>query len=625
MSSANKNHLFTCRNCGSRFAPFSTGGICPYCKDANPALIDMANKYARKQQKLKKQLKKAAFRISILLIVLVAVIVSAVLIISAIVKSLNSLVFNVEEPENSPFFYTDSENKLYYCFDGKEHLIGKGALSEFAYSEKNKVTYAVFSGSENTDLDANGQYLLKITDNGEKIERIAETNLGSLTFIQGGNCEYIYYMIEENLGADTSSSYLYLYNTSEKEAVKIDEFSTEHYFKNFRISPNGKYLLYKDDDDSGTKLMKYSAKTGEKQALGIKNAEPVTIDNKGEYYSYIKSNEQNGLASFFIESNSANRSEVELPSAYIDRIVVSSDCRSFIIDSGSIRIIKDFEKDSVELPLEGTVELGINCYKDLTRYDESVMTDSKVVCIELCKNQNFLPYIYLHEDADGTSVMYCNVEDEEELVESGLTQFCTNGVQAAFISEGDLYTMQLDIENPEIKLTSEKFGNYRLSAISENGKYIFFCDEDDNLIRIPFKYNGSDWENSVIDPDKYVPSSDGKMIMYISSGVLNYSKGNKALKVADDVIENSTYVISNAKKAFCLASSESSKAEGSYSLYYFNGKKALTVADNVKEIYASDRFAVSNSNCTVYERMYAPSPYNESNEQNDAEDTDEAA
>ncbi len=623
MPTGNKQQLYPCRSCGSKFSPQSTGGVCPYCKNANPTLIELARKNSIMTQRRRNQIKKALFRLSVAVILLVAVIISLVLLISALVKGGNDLVYVTEESSSSPIFYSDSDGRLYYYDSGKSTLVGKGSISDHVYSAKNKVSYAVLEGSRNFDSTASASSLIRITDGGKKIDTVAETYYGSITFIHGGNCEYIYYMVDEVLSSYQTPSYLYIYSPNEKAPVKIDEFSSDEYFGNFRVSPNGLYLLYKTEDDDGTKLVKYSAKSGEKELLGIKNAQPVSIDNKGKCYSYLKTNPESGLATFYVETGVADREHIPLPAGYASKIYVSGDCRDFVIESGLITIIKEFGMPQSELLVTGKKGFGIDYYDELTYTDPSPLTVSGVSMLLQCKNESFYPYYYVSETADGSSLMYCEADGSTgTLIENGFSQFCTNGSKGAYIYKNGLYTLELNTGKPKVSLASENFGDYTLCGMSENGKYIFCCDENGNLNRIPFKYKGSDWTRMAIDPKIYSLSSDGRRIIYSSDGVLYYSKDNKPVKIADNVNSDKTVVTNNVKKVLCLAESDASKAENAYTLFLFDGKKVISVADNVSNLYATARLMLGRDEPEVYTSPFVPQDAPEEIEVPEIKDSD---
>ena len=607
MPTGNKHQLYPCRSCGSKFSPQSTGGICPYCKNANPALVELSRKNSIMLKKRKKQVKKALVRLSVGVIAIIAVIAALVILISSIAKSGNDLVFATEDINSSPVFYTDSDGRLYYFADGKTTLIGKGAITDYVYSEKNKIAYAVFEGSENFDSTASSSSLIKITGGGKNVETVAETYYGTISFVHGGNCEYIYYMVDEVLSSYQTPSYLYVSTQKDPTPVKIDEFSGSEYYGNFRVSPNGKYLLYKSEDEDGTKLVRYSAKSGEKELLGIKNAEPVSIDNKGKCYSYIKKSADSGLATFYVETDVSDREQIALPAGYASSILVSADCRDFVIESGHLTVIKQFGNESTELLVTGKKGFGIEYFDSLSYTDPSPLAVSGVAKLEHCKNESFYPYYYISETAEGSSLMYCLSDGENgTLIENGFAQFCTNGKKGAYIANNALYTLELDVKKPKITLASENFGDYSLCGMSDNGKYIFCSDENGNLNRIPFKYKGSDWTRMAIYPKTVALSSDGRRIIYSSDGVLYYGKDDKPTKIADLVNTDKTFVTNNVKKAVCLAESDASKAENAYSLYVFDGKKATSIADNVTALFVTKCLSSNKYSPSVYTSPYVP-------------------
>ena len=113
MQNGNSSKLYSCRNCGSKFSPAHTGGICPYCKSTNNELMNHQRATHRKQQRRKKQLKIAAIRLSVALIAILAVIIGAIMLINNVLRSNEALVFETENFDASPLFYTDIEQKVY--------------------------------------------------------------------------------------------------------------------------------------------------------------------------------------------------------------------------------------------------------------------------------------------------------------------------------------------------------------------------------------------------------------------------------------------------------------------------------------------------------------------------------
>ena len=83
-------------------------------------------------------------------------------------------------------------------------------------------------------------------------------------------------------------------------------------------------MIYKAEDGQNTKLLRYSVKESVSELLGVKTAEPVSIDNKGKYYSYIKTS-ANDKAEFYVESSVNDSEKVTLDKLCADRIVVSKD------------------------------------------------------------------------------------------------------------------------------------------------------------------------------------------------------------------------------------------------------------------------------------------------------------
>ncbi len=97
---------------------------------------------------------------------------------------------------------------------------------------------------------------------------------------------------------------------------------------------------------------------------------------------------------------------------------------------------------------------------------------------------------------------------------------------------------------------------------------------------------GRDWLKIAVDADPIVLSSDGRKTVYFSDGALYAGKDDESYKIADAVSASDTYVTSDLKTVVYLAESENSKAQDSRSLYRYDGKKSVLIADNVTSLTA---------------------------------------
>lgn len=593
MSQGKKPFLYSCNVCGSSFSPIATGGVCPYCHTHNPHLVEKEKRRRRLQQIRNKQIKTALTRISVAVILLLVLIVSAVALVSNIIKNNESLIFDFEDHTVAPLFYKNADGNTYYSLKRSSSLIGSGDIVDFAYSQNGKVTYAVFKGRRNTESIAESTSLLKISSNGKKIETVVEAQFGSdIVFRQGGNCKYVYYLVSENLGSYQNSSRLYLYDSKAKKSIRITEYKNTDYYDNFRVSPNGRYMIYKSEDGNSTKLLKYSVKDSVSTLLGVKNAEPVSIDNKGKYYSYIKSNSDD-KADFYIESSVNDREKVALDKLCADRIIISKDSRSFVIETGNITTVKTVGSEPCVIAAKTGSGLGIDIVEHITSEDNTDLILSLVHTVSYSENNSFLPYYYVSEDLNGTSMfMVCRKDGvKEDLISNRFTNYCTNGTYAAYVYENSLYTTK--ISGGEETLVSENFEGYTLKKLSENGAYIFYSDIDGNYYRIPYKYNGADWIKIAVDPSPFISSIDGKKGVYHSDGSLYFTKNDKSAKTGEMVNVSKCYIMDDASTAYYLAVSDSSQSHNAYTLYSSNGSKATVISHNVVGIHSYDHFSLN--------------------------------
>jgi hypothetical protein len=398
---------------------------------------------------------------------------------------------------------------------------------------------------------------------------------------------------------------LYIYDSEAKKSIRITEYKNTGYYDNFRVSPNGRYMIYKAEDGTNTKLLKYSVKDSASVLLGVKNAEPVSIDNKGKYYSYIKGNLE-GKSDFVVESSVNDRESLTLDKLCADRIIISKDSRSFIIETGNITTVKTVGSEPCVIAAKTGSGLGISIVDQITKHDYSDLILSSVHTVSYSENTSFLPYYYISEDLNGTSMfMVCRKDGvKEDLLSERFTNYCTNGTLAAFVFENSLYTAK--ISTGEQLLISENFEGYTLEALSKNGKFIFYSDTDGNYYRIPYKYSGADWTKLAVDPDPFISSYDGSDAIYYSEGSIHSIKNGKVLKIGEMVHSSKCYVMNDASFAYYLAVSDTSNVHNTYTLYSFNGSKTNVIDHNVVGIM-SDRHYLMTYKDTPFSTYIKPS------------------
>lgn len=589
MQSGNSPKLYSCRNCGSKFSPEHTGGICPYCKSTSQELIHHQRINHRRKQIRKKQLRTAAIRLSAVLVAVIALIIGAAVFINNVLHSNESLVFDTENNGASPLFYTDIEQKVYYINSKNAPLlIGKGEVVSFAYTQKSNTVYFVFKGTR--DVESSGSEYMLMRISGNTTELIASTPYGTISFAEGGNCQYIYYLLSEELSTYQSSAKLFIYDSQKKSIKKIEEYSSVGEFSNFKSSPNGRYLLYKAADGDGTKLMKYSVKNSSSEALGIKNAEPVSIDNKGKYYSYLRTGAE-GFAEFYVESGITDREKTVLESHFADRILVSSESTSFVIETGNLTTVKTVGSEAAVIATRTGSGISPDIIPSKVINDNNPLVPTLVHTIARCTNKDFFPYYYLCDTGNYLELMCCTKDGaKNKLTDAAITNYCTNGTKMAYIFQNSLYTMSVDLKNSATTLVSENFTDYTLEQMSADGKFVFYSDKDGNLYRIPFKFNGAELVKLAVDAHPYITSKNGKKAVYIADKVLLHSKDTQPSKVCGDIIPEHCYAVDDCSKIYCIAPCA---ATGAYSLYVFDGKKVTLIADNAIKVTAAEYLSVT--------------------------------
>ncbi len=582
----NNRFLHTCSGCGSKFYPTESEGCCPYCQATTSELLEFYRRYLHKKKVRQKQIKTAITRLSLIVISLIALIVLLISLIVGVTKESEKLIYTTDDVTNQPVFYTNSDDEIYYLSHKNESiLIGKGEISGYTASDDGRIVFLVLEGTTDVDsLNLDKSLLIKISDY-RNVETIAESSYGEITFVAGGNCNYLYYLITETLGTYQSSARLNLYRSSSADPVRICDYTTGGDFDDFRVSANGRYLIYKAQDGDGTKLMKFSVRTGESENLGVKNSEPISIDNKGKYFSYLRMNEYN-LLDFYIESNVSDREKYTLDSMFADRIIVSADYRNFIIETGDLTsfVSRGNENFTVVAPAGSGLSHGIDEYKSTEIF--GYLDNLYIKDIDYSVNSSFLPYYYIHSYGEGKyTLMTVNRDGEKQaLIDGSFEGFATNGDKFAFFTQDALYTANVDVRKISQKLVSENFSRYVPRSISSDGKYIFLYDADKNVYRIPYNFNGSNLVNIATDASIYEASDSGKEIYYISGDTLYYGTKNQAYRVCEKVVDSSVYITDDFSKVYYLAQSANSKAENTYGLYVYDGKNSKAISMNIKNI-----------------------------------------
>ena len=326
--------------------------------------------------------------------------------------------------------------------------------------------------------------------------------------------------------------------------------------------------------------MKFSVKTMESESVGVKNAEPLTIDNMGKYISYIKKNESGNL-DVYIESNVQDREKVALETPFINSVLVSSDYRSFVFECGNISTFKSVGSDPFTILAKtgSGLEIKIDEYSSYNVFENKDVSFVEKVCY--CENRSFLPYYYIDSNDGQNQVMVADkTGNKTPLFDKTFSEYKSSGKNIAFISNGSLYTAQINNKDAATSLVSENFSGYSLTDISNNGKYIFFSDEDGNMYRMPYKYDGSNMTKIAVDAVFLEPSDNGKTALFVSNSALSIlNKNLKIKKVSEKVDEKSVYFLEKFSKLLYIENENDSK-----SLYLYKNNKQNLLSSNIKQV-----------------------------------------
>lgn len=497
------------------------------------------------------------------------------------------LHYKTDEPENQPVFFCDTEGIVHYLFpDGTSGNIGKGTLHAYNSSSDGKNVYFTFTGhlspTENYTSNTNSEsFLLKLTNKNE-LSIITEGKDVVPEFLAAGDCEYLYIKLTDK--EDTRyGSVSVLHNSSEPQVISEK-------VRDICVSPNGRYALVSVEDDGATKLMKYSFATSSLDNPGVKNAYPLSVDNKGEYIVYARKSDSEHIS---VISEKDTSSRVEIPifnDAEFKELIFAADRRSFAI----------CYNDRMTFYNCGTVTYSTMAagYGSSFGYDKVFNRRLNLLSLEAIskitdtENDSLLPYCLFDSEKKN---LYCLDDGTQtqifgKIIDSLVISECK---RAAFTSDGKLYCGVIDVKSNKCFEMGE-FGGKKLVDISPDGKLISYTDGDGNLFTI--KYGKTLAEQNMgtkrsVDVSVARFSSDSKKLFVHSDGISSIInlKNNEVKTVAENLIPESTVLLKDDLSEFIYAAKAPEGADGiDASLYIYKDGKSTLVCDKYSESVLGD-------------------------------------
>ncbi len=540
-----------------------------------------------------KNMKQKTKRLIRLFASLFAVIVLFLVVIILCFSDKEPLIFNASKLSNQPLFYYTTDNNLNCLFpNGKNVEIGTGVLRDYSASNDGKSVYLTFSGEFELDHTSYSgptasNHLLSI-ENFEKVRYIYDNPDSVPEILCGGNNEYLY--ILNNLGGESDFRELALIKKND------EPLNISNGVKEVAISPNGHYVLFSIDDNGASKLLTYNTKTGKTENPGIKNATPLSIDNKGEYLIYAKKDSTNTM-SIVAEKTTSERVEIPvITDTSFSRIIFSQDRRSLALEYSDRTTFYTCGSDtySTVLTYDGSL-FGYNIDENA---DYNIITITEIPEISGAFGAELLPYYFFDKERQG---IYCVEKDGAKMPVFDRTfeqvKISENGY-AAFVSEGILYSGKLSVKSPDL-CEIMQMTDMTLRDISSDGKHIYLSDLDGNLFSVRYGKKNDTPVKVFVDPDVISFSEDGKKLLIVSDGLLSIIKGSKVTTVCDGIVPECTVKVDGNLSHFIYAKAQYSYGEKTdeLGLYIYKNGNSKLITDNFKSMLnkVSDRIDITAS------------------------------
>ena len=554
-------------------------------------------------------------------------------------------------PESTgiPCIYYTGSTAHFLFKDGKTAELGIGDVEKFDFSADGSIMYILFSGRITADVDSaqEGDYVVRI-DNGKNLEIVAKGDVGKVSYLTGGNCEHLYFILPESSGVSVNGNASdesvdkeildameYYSNISSQVTTSEDPDNSEQaasgeqqqetkeqsvtatvmslsqlgeytlYYSHRRgtgrviaenltstdmvVSPNGRYLIYCAADSEGSELVKYRVSKKNSEETGVKNARALSVDNKGRFFTYVKANAE-GKMNLSYCRNAEDKITVTLPDRAAREIVFSADMHSFALRFDDYTIFKSASDSQFRtVNFDTTSDFGYkrNVYaQTVSMEQDDISSDFSVL------EGDLFPFFYY--DASGRTIYrvlengskspYLDVAIEDAAVSD-------NGV-LAYIAGDTLYTGKLSSGRNSKRTIATNF-SYDLYDISPDGKTLYLSDpQSGRYFTLPT--NSADGTNPELLTENTAfikASSDSKMLFYTkgSEAYLKRSAGTPRL-TDSNIIADDTCVFTTDFSQFVYAKDMGSDTKGNrkISLYIYREGKPMFVTENLTGFITAD-------------------------------------
>ena len=506
-----------------------------------------------------------------------------ILIVFACFSDKEPLDYKVGKVENQPAFHYTTDDRLCCLFpNGKNTEIGIGILRQYASSNNGKSVYLVFSGKPSGDPGSSkmeaSNYIICVEDF-EKIRYIYDNPYSVPQILCGGNNEYLYVL--NNLGVDTSFCELALIRKNGKP------LSVARDVKEAAISPNGHYAFYSVNDNGASKLFIYNAGNEKSINAGIKNATPLSVDNKGEYLVYARKNNEESL-SIISEKSTSERLEIPvIPEAQLMEVVFSRDKRSFAIRYDDRTTFYSCGDDyySTVLTSPGS-RFGTNIAENTL---QNIHSFTDIPAVSVSSDSSLLPYYFYDKEREG---IYCVEADSSKLPVFDRTftsVVVSESGNAAFVSDGKLYSGKLSAKNNEL-CEMMVFDNKKLVDISPDGKKILYSDFDGNLFIVNYGEKDNKPVKIYVDADFVKFSENSDVLLVCGDNVTSFITGSKVSNLCEGIIPEESIIVKKDLSSIIFAKEiyRDGAPTGEKCLCLYSSGKTRIISEKLKKLIAPD-------------------------------------
>lgn len=488
----------------------------------------------------------------------------------------DALLYKTGEYVNQPVFYHTEDGMLHCAFpNSKQCSIGKGELWQYISSADGKCVYLTYSGEFASAQQSN--YVLRISKHGKKVQKLAESKTYVPHMVSGGNNKYLYILTPKDEIGNIFDLTLSIDGDKPFEIAKD--------VKELTVSTSGRYALFSLEESGTSKMMVYSAAKNELINPGIKNAHPLSIDNKGEYMIYARKNTADST-DIIVEKSTTERVEIPIfKETELKSIIFSEDRRTFAAQYADRTVF--YTCTDKDYTISNTYDGSLFGYDFNDYVCHNYITFKEIPEVRNVFGKELLPYFYYDKtnrfvykvSRGGTreSIFDTYVIDELRVSE---------GDKCAFVSEGILYTGRLDKKKNDITRIMN-FGGCTLIDISPDGKFVYYTDKDGNMFRTPYGESGENKVKLSVDPELVKLASDSSGLVTVSAGTATYiDKKGKESSIGEGFDVLQAYSASDKlSEIFWVGTSTDEATEQTRkSLYFFDGKKSRLISDKVSDI-----------------------------------------